>query len=262
MKNNNHHFNEFQQGHEQSLTNLYGSLYRRIKGYGMRIVCDEFVVNTITQEAFLKLWAFRERMTSMDHVVRFLKLTMRWECMAYYRNHMETLYRKAVRMDWVEWIEVDLSEPDDDEDITVSENRLRLLSAMIPQLPSQRQRMVMSLFAKEGMTVSQIGARLHCSTKAISDELQHCKTLLRALAQPVKRSFKASRSSKTAMLRPIPGLSDEALQIISLRRDMKYSFAQISGLLKLPLEHVQNQYIEGCRKAGDKLRHRPVTEQV
>ncbi|PZR07476.1 MAG: RNA polymerase, partial [Flavobacterium psychrophilum] len=35
----------------------------------------KFVANTITQEAFLKLWAFRERMTSMDHVIRFLQLT-------------------------------------------------------------------------------------------------------------------------------------------------------------------------------------------
>src|SRR5687767_7413233 len=85
-RENNFHFLQFLQGSEPSFTHIYSRFSKTLRRYGLRIVQDEFVVNTIVQEAFLKLWAFRERMTSMDHIVRFLKLTMRWECMAYYRH--------------------------------------------------------------------------------------------------------------------------------------------------------------------------------
>lgn len=242
---NHRHFKQFVTGIEVSLAYIYTHLYKTIRRYGLRIVKDDFVVDTIIQEAFLKVWAFRERMTSIDHVIRFLKLTVRWECMAYYRSPIETLHRKALRIDWTEGY--DMADPvalDDPE----SENRLHLLRSLIPKLPGERQRTIMTLYAKDGMTASQIAKRLHTSPQAIGEELRRIMIHLRAIVKPNEGLKSASSPILKTELRHIDGLTGEAAHIVKLRRDMKYSFGQIADLLKLPQPYVQKQYVEAWKK--------------
>lgn len=51
----NDHFFRFKQGDEGGLTYLYKFLHKSLLRHGLRIVSDEFVVNSSIQEAFLKL---------------------------------------------------------------------------------------------------------------------------------------------------------------------------------------------------------------
>jgi RNA polymerase sigma factor (sigma-70 family) len=241
-------FNRFIQGDEQGLTGIYRHLSNPIRRYGLRMVHDEFVVNTIVQEAFLKLWAFRERMTDMDHIARFLKLTMRWECMAYYRHPMETLYRNALRLSWMEtW---DVASPPPEHDIVQTENRLHLVRSMIPRLPGNRQRTIVSLYAKDGLTIKQIARRLQTTTQAITLELYQGLDLLRALLLGPEKKGAAPPSPPGAAITLIAGLSKEQSHIVTMRRNMKYTFGQIAGLLKLPQPYVQKQYVEAWKKCS------------
>ena len=74
LANHEKDFELFASGYELGLTSLYNQLSRSIYRYGMMLVKDEFIVNSIIQEAFLKAWTFRERLTSLDHTRRFLSL--------------------------------------------------------------------------------------------------------------------------------------------------------------------------------------------
>jgi RNA polymerase sigma factor (sigma-70 family) len=240
----NEDFTRFMQGDERGLTSIYQQLSSSMCRYGLRIVQDEFVVNTIVQEAFLKLWAFRERMISMDHITRFLKLSIRWECMAYYRHPMEVLYRKALRLNWMEtW---DLAAPMPEEDNPGAENRLHLVRSMIARLPSQRQRTIVGLYAKEGMTAGQIAKRLHGTTQSISQELHEGLANLRAMLTSNKKKVALATHTAQSVKPNLKGLNTEQSHIVTMRREMKYSFSQIADLLKLPQPYVQKQYVEAC----------------
>jgi RNA polymerase sigma factor (sigma-70 family) len=245
---NSFHFQEFVQGSESSFAYIYGHLGGMIRRYGLRMVQDEFVVNTILQEAFLKTWAFRERMTSMTHITRFLKLTMRWECMGYYRRPIETLYRKAIRLNWIESWEI--AAPESEEDIVHTENHLHILRSMIPHLPDHRQRTIVSLYAKDGMPVSQIAQQLHISPQVTGKELSQGLDRLRSMLVQPKSEVPRALLLPTIITRPIKGLNSEQTHIITMRRDMRYTFGQIADLLKLPQPYVQRQYVEAWKKCG------------
>jgi len=240
------HFQQFVKGEEISLAFIYTKLYSRIRRSGLRIVQDEFVVNTIVQDAFLKVWGFRERMTSIDHIERFLKLTVRWECIHYYRKPMETLYRKALRINWTETWEI--PEPPPTDDLDAPENLLHLVRSMIPKLPGERQRVVMTFFVKDGLSIQEIAKRLHSCPRTIAAELRQSMAYIRAMLQPGKKAQTGLSTEAKAEIRPIPGLSNEAAHIVTLRRNMKYSFSQIADLLKLPQSYVQKQYVTAWKK--------------
>ena len=65
----------FRQGDPAALRYIYPHVFKSLVAYGRRIVSDDFEVKTIVQEAILKGWAFRERMETMSHVYRFMRLS-------------------------------------------------------------------------------------------------------------------------------------------------------------------------------------------
>jgi DNA-directed RNA polymerase specialized sigma24 family protein len=206
------------------------------------LVQDEFIVNTVVQEAFLKTWAFRERLTSLDHIRRFLKLTVRWECMAYYRDSKSKFYRSITRFDWFENSKLieSLTERDD----TDHENKyLNELLRLIPSLPNQGQRKALELHIREGLSTKEISQRLQLPAQVINSEISGACKYLRALLESKVLSSVGRPASAESPFR-YEKLTTEQRHIYSMRYDLRYSFLQISELLKLPQSYVQQQYVQ------------------
>ncbi|HEY5746096.1 MAG TPA: sigma-70 family RNA polymerase sigma factor [Chryseolinea sp.] len=235
-------FSLFNSASEQGLTLLYNRLSNAIRLYGFRLVRDEFIVNTVVQEAFLKTWAFRERMTSLEHVRRFLKLTVRWECMAYYRDSKSKFYRSLTRFDWFENTKLieSLTEQDDTD---YKSKYLNELLRLIPSLPNQGQRRALELHIREGLSAKEISQRLQLPTRVINEEINSACKYLRSLLEPkILSSAVRPRSVESPLLHE--KLTTEQRHIYSMRYDLRYSFLQISELLKLPQPYVQQQYVQ------------------
>lgn len=238
-------FKLFTSGYEYGLTSLYNQLSRSIYRYGFTLVKDEFIVNSIVQEAFLKAWTFRERLTSLDHTRRFLKLTVRWECMHYYRNSKSKFYRSLIRLDWLENIHLldTLSEPEENNSQSIYINELL---RVIPSLPNRQQRNILELHLVEGVSPKEISLRLQLPVRAINDEIQNACSYLRSL---LKQS--TPTPNRTVSYKDIPlnseQLTREQRDIYSMRYSMRYSFLQIAELLKLPQPYVQQQYVVAHR---------------
>lgn len=234
-------FELFASGYELGLTSLYNLLSRSIYKYGLTLVKDEFIVNSIVQEAFLKAWTFRERLTSLDHTKRFLKLTVRWECMHYYRNSKSRFYRSLIRLDWLENIHLleTLSEPEESSNQSTYINDLL---RVIPSLPNKKQRNILKLHLIEGLSPKEIGLRLQLPVRAINDEIQNACNYLRSLL-----TQSTPGPDRTVGRKDIPlnseQLTREQRDIYSMRYSMRYSFLQIAELLKLPQPYVQQQYV-------------------
>jgi RNA polymerase sigma factor (sigma-70 family) len=234
-------FKLFILGYERGLTSLYNQLSRSIYRYGMMLVKDEFIVNSIVQEAFLKAWTFRERLTSLDHTRRFLKLTVRWECMHYYRNSKSKFYRSLIRLDWLENIHLleTLSEPEETNSLSIYTNELLRI---IPSLPNRRQRCILELHLIEGLSPKEISLRLQLPVRAINDEIQNACIYLRSLLTQSTPTPDRTGGRKDTPLNS-EQLTREQRDIYSMRYSMRYSFLQIAELLKLPQPYVQQQYV-------------------
>lgn len=235
-----------------SFTSTYESQYMSIYRYGMWILNDDFTVSNIVQEAFLKLWDYRETITSQEHAIKFLKQNVRWECHAYFRNPVSKFHRRFTYLDAIEDYDTVLGicEPEDeDERDEVTEKQLKVITDMIPFLPDSRQKSFLRLYYLDGLSYRQIATRLHITVAAASLDVKKGVDKLRSMIVRPQKLFSHTASSDTTdtshrvWLYDIEGLSKEQSQIYRLRSECKYSFVKIADSLSLPQAYVQREYV-------------------
>lgn len=236
----------FKRGHETGLNYIYKHLYKSLYYYGKDIASDGFLVDSCVQEAFLKAWNQRERMTSMLHIFRFLRLVVRWECYAYFRSSLSR-YNKMVT--FVEAIDnssrnsydIETEELDRGRSLKDTE-QLKLIYDAIPCLPQTKQR-VIRLYLEYGQNPKKIAARYHKSIQAINSEVAEIVELLKFILVDSKmeqvNTGKASKGNDFEKY-----MSERHAEIYKLRKVSKYSLDKISVELKLPLEEVMTFYSE------------------
>ena len=56
----NHNYVLLKNGNPAALVNIHARYYRRIFWVGKQLIGDEFVIETLVQDAFLKLWEKRD----------------------------------------------------------------------------------------------------------------------------------------------------------------------------------------------------------
>ncbi|MBS7565646.1 sigma-70 family RNA polymerase sigma factor [Mucilaginibacter sp. Bleaf8] len=258
----------------------YVCLYASVHRYGIRMLNDDFTIDNIVQEAFLKLWNYRETITSQEHALRFLRQNVKWECYAYFRNPVSRFNRRFTYLDAIEDYDtvLGLCEPlvEDDED-AVTESQLKAIKDMIPFLSHGRERNLLQLYYIDGLSYKQIALRYNITVTAASlDVRKGVEKLKTMLVRPQKlfaEPFVAHTTdvNQRIWLYDIEGLSKEQSQIYRLRSESKYSFERIAVNLDLPQAYVQREYVKAWKlvslqkKKGsqpayvDAAAHKPVT---
>lgn len=240
---NHNHFIRFSQGDEGGLTHLYKLFYKRLLKHGLRIVSDEFVVTSSIQEAFLKAWSFRERMTSTLHTYRFLRLNVTWKCYNYYRQP-DKRNRRIIYTDNIDHYAGASYIPeheDDGQPPYADEEMLQVIYNVMPYLPANRQT-ILILYFKYGFSYKQIAKRFDTSNQAVSIELQkgleHLKKVIHA-----KKKLDAPVNAIKNQLPYNEILDGELLQLFRLRYEMKLGFDVIAAKMNLSQVYVQQQYV-------------------
>lgn len=240
---NQDYFARFINGEEVGLTYLYGQLYKRLLSHGLRIVADEFVVNSSIQEAFLKAWNFRERLTSVLHTYRFIRLNVTWKCYNYYREPAYKLYRNIIFTDNIDWYgHSSFSDYEDNEYVPYpAEEMLQAIYQVLPYLPPNRQT-ILTLYFKYGFSYKQIAKRFATSNQAVSLELQKGLEHLKKIIHSKKKLDKPVVTIRN----PLPYeeiLDGELLELFKFRYEMKLSFQAIAARMNLSQAYVQQQYV-------------------
>ena len=88
-------FELLQQGHPDALEFIYSKYHRRIFWIGKQLIQDEFVIETILQDTFLKLWEQRDGIERPEHIFFFLRYVMKRDCTYYYARPKNNFYRKS-----------------------------------------------------------------------------------------------------------------------------------------------------------------------
>lgn len=235
---------------------IYRKVFSSLRYYGTCILNDKFTIDNIVQEAFLKLWNYRETITSIDHAKAFLKQNIKWECYSYIRHPVSRFHRRFTYLDAIDNFDTvfGLSEPEpDDEQDELTQRQLKAISDMIPFLAEGREKNLLKLYYIDGLSYKQIAHRHDISTAAASLGVRSGVEKLRSMIVRPQQLFAETKVSalmdanKRVWLHDIKGLTKEQSQIYRLRVECKYGFDRIARSLDLPLAYVQREYVRAWK---------------
>lgn len=245
---NNSYFLLFKKGEETGLNYVYEHLYRPVLYYANCITGDEFANHTIVQEAFLRAWQFRERMTSMLHLFRFIRLCTRWGCYDYFRQPANRFYRQLIHPEYLEDSKSAAYDPEIEDDqaafSAIELERINLVKDAIPYLPGNRQT-IMRLYFRYGLSLKEIASRFSAPYQHISQEVQEGISALKSMILRIKMQEPicqvTSGSSPPTQWQQL--LSDQQIKICQLRLYQQYGFDRIAQELNIPMWQALKEYV-------------------
>jgi|SRR5665647_185728 len=243
LTHEDHYYTGFRNGDEKAFGYVYAQYYRPLYRHGYQIVDDEFAVNCIVNEAFLKGWQWREKMESMKHIYCFIRQEVNWKCYSYLSNPSNRFHRELVHSEYIGNL------PDgqgEEEHHTLADQKLKAIEEALPYLTGNRQT-IMTLYFKYGYSYKRIARRFGTSNQAVSREVQQSLEGLRKIVH-AQRRLNDPKPERPARQLHTEGMDEETRQVFSMRYVEKLGFTEIAAKLQLPLERVQQQYVLAHRK--------------
>lgn len=237
-----------------ALVNIHTKYSRRIFWLGKSLIKDDFVIESLVQDAFLKLWIHRDTIETPDHIYFFLRFVMKRECISYYTKPKHQFYRKISSLENYE------NYPDyllKDDSFTDSETLKRheadqeafdQIKKVLPLLDAEKQHLI-HLCLKFGFQYKAISGVMGTSVTQTSNEVK------RAI-QDIKRVINMGGSSK--QLQPstkvtVKGvMTKEQKEVLRLRCEKNFSFATIADKLKLSQKEVHEKFIAAYKLMEEK----------
>jgi DNA-directed RNA polymerase specialized sigma24 family protein len=253
---NAYYFQLFKAGDESGLNYIYDKMNRALRRYGKEICNDDFLIGTLIQDSFLRVWILREKVSSLMHLFRFIKLLMRWQRARYYasistRHHSRIFfveynenlaYSNFVNSTWQ-----DLAER---EAAAITAERAVQIDTAIKHLPDY-ERGIMSLFYHDGFSERQIARKFNNSHQSISNIIRKNTDVLKSFL--LRKSLNSMEMKAPERPELIEKLSDTETSIYQMRIIEKYSFERIGMELNMPVEEVLSIYV-GVNKLSSKMK--------
>lgn len=240
------------QGIEKGLSFFYTRYFSYFYLRATRATQDPCASKSITQEAFLRLWLFRENVYSDNDIFLFLKTQVKSAIHIFFSKSRNRFHRSLLQLDAVDNYQEFLAgyelEEEEEENLIYldqledeKKEKLDKLNKLIPFLNIEQQ-----LFIKLCLQYSFNYERIAYYLGGISDyevSLQVEKTIntLRAIFKNADKMDRITRSRKVVLEGK---LSPEQSEIFHMRYELQLSFDQIAHELKLNSTTVRKLFIE------------------
>jgi len=233
-------------GNPAALEHLHLRYKRLLFWLGWQVLRDDFVVDTIVQDTFLKLWLHRDTIETPNHITGFLRFVMKRDCIAYVTAPRNKFIRLMASLDSFENYQEYLAgyDPLKDKEYLHSQesdqNKFDEIKKVLPVLNPKRKHLI-ELCLEYGFQYKPIAEAMGSSVTGVSTEVSKAIDDLRKILkvtsfdQPQEKVFNNEEQSEK--------LSIQQLEIIKRRFEQKSSFEVIAKELKLPEKEVHREFL-------------------
>lgn len=245
-----------QNGQEKGLTFFYQKYYNYLCFRSEKATQDDCAAESITQEAFLRLWLFRENLQSEEELFQFLKTQVKAAIHAFYSKTRNRFHRSLLRLDGIEDYQEFLLgyelEEEDEQDLVYLEQleeekkeKLQKLEKLLPHLRKEQQ-LFLQLCLKYSFNYERIAYYLGgISDYEVSLQVEKTIETLRQIFQSGEKMEKLNSSSKYVIQGEI---NEQQEEIFRMRYDLQFSFDQIAEALHINASTVKKLFIEAHAK--------------
>ena len=238
-------FELLKKGNSAALERIYIRYHKRIFWFGKQIITDEFVVECLLQDVFLKLWEYREKMESPDHIFFFLRLVMKHSCYSHYRKPKNKFFRSVSSLESYENYQNYLAgyDPADNIQNLIDHDRQQHyfdeIIKVLPLLSVERKHLI-ELCLKHGF---QYKAIAHAIGRGITETSNEIKHAIEDLKKILNHQDKLTRSKTVSFTEKKDQINERQSLILKLRCEGKQSFTTIAKTLELSQKEVHNEFI-------------------
>ncbi len=239
-------FKLLQQGHPDALELIYTKYHRRLFWLGKQLIRDEFVIETILQDTFLKLWEQRDGIERPEHIFYFLRYVMKRDCTYFYARPKNNFYRNINRLEYYEDYEKYMHGYDpekEDEHLLDCETQQKAfdrVSRVLPLLSPERRRLI-ELCLKYGFQYKAIAQLMGTSITYTSNEV---KRAIEDIKNIIHQGSNMETKPKPVLTVKIQGkMTEDQEKVLQLRTESQYSFAAIAKELNLSQKEVHQEFM-------------------
>lgn len=235
-------FELLKKGDPTSLEHIH-LLYKRLLFWlGKQILEDDFAVETIIQDTFLKLWLHRNTIETPNHILGFLRFVLKRDCITYFNTPKNKFTRLVASLERFENYQDYLAgyDPQQDKDhLLHQESKQKDFDEVIKVLNilTPKRKHLIELCLKYGFQYKPIAEAMGSSVTEISNEVRRAIDDL----QKIIKGNSFSHAQEKVFLNQ--KLSDLQLEIMKRRLEYKSSFTVIAKALKLSEKEVHREFL-------------------
>lgn len=242
-------------GNPCALEKVHARYSRMVFWLGKGIISDDFVVKSLVQDTFLKLWANRDNIESEKHLFFFLRMVMKRECYTYYTSSKHKFFRKISALESYENYQDYLAgyDPKDDikdqKDQESQQEAFEQITKVLPLLKPERKRLI-ELCLKYGFQYKPIarvmGTSITNTGNEVKKAIEDIKTIINQGSQ-LETMVKLDNDTKIQ-----EAMSEEQEKVLQLRLKQKFSFDAIAEELNLTQKEVHKEFIAAYKYMQEK----------
>ena len=238
-------FELLRKGDSTAFERIYVRYNKRIFWFGKQIIEDDFVIECLVQDAFLRLWEYREKMESPDHIFFFLRLVMKYSCYSHFAKPKNKFFRTVSSLEGYENYQSYLAgyDPADNIQNLIDHDRqqhyFEEIIKVLPLLSDEREHLI-ELCLKHGFQYKAIAKAIGRGITETSNEIKHA---IEDLKKILNHQDKLTRSKTVSFTEKKDQINERQSLILKLRCEEKQSFTTIAKTLELSQKEVHNEFI-------------------
>jgi RNA polymerase sigma factor (sigma-70 family) len=242
-------------GEPAALVKIHTQHSRQIYWLGRRLIKDDFVVETLVQDTFLKLWVHRDRIERPEHIYFFLRFVMKRECISYYTRPRNMFNREINRLEYYENYQEYMHGHDptkEDEhlrDQEAEQQAFDRIKKVLPLLMGKRRKLI-ELCLKYGFQYKAIAEVMGTSITDTSNEVKRAIEDIKVIVHQGNTLDTKPQPVRTIKVQG--EITKEQAKVLQLRCEKKYSFAYIAQELNLSQKEVHSAFMAGYKLLQEK----------
>ncbi|WBL25727.1 RNA polymerase sigma factor [Zunongwangia sp. HGR-M22] len=248
-------FKLLKEGHPDAMEFIYARYRQKLFWMGKNLIKDEFVIENILQDTFLKLWEKRDHIEDPKHILFFLLYVMKRQCIYYYCRPRNRFHRNMNRLEFFPGYQEYMHgfDPESEDmhfqDQEADQKAFDRISRVFPLLSAERRRLI-ELCIKYGFQYKNIAQVMGTSITYTSNEV---KRAIEDIKKIIHQGNDLETKPKQVVTVKLQGkMTEEQEKVLQLRNEKQYSFTAIAEELQLSQKEVHKEFMAAYRLLQEK----------